>query len=135
MRAVADLQRGKAGWAVSLGTWLLAVCLLGTQWLGLTHAIEHRSHAGTTGTTATGFDTMARMAGGIAAGKAAKGAAADHNCTLFDALALSSCAGVAAVPALPQPAPVALQPSAVALPVFLAASSPYQSRAPPAQPV
>lgn len=131
MQVVANVQRRNAGWGVSLGTWLLAVCLLGTQWLGLTHAIEHRSHmGGVWSSTQAGEGTAKPLTTA-----ATKAAAVEHNCALFDALALSSCAGTPVMLSVAPPQPLALRAIAILFPVFLAVSSPYQSRAPPEQPV
>lgn len=120
-------------WPVALGTWLLAVCLLGTQWLGLTHAIEHRALAAASAQSDNGADFQARAAMPGAQAKAVSpGSHAEHNCTLFDALALASCAGtpVALVFALPVPQPAKSQGRALSW--VSAPFASYESRAPPA---
>lgn len=80
--------------------WLLAACLLGTQWLGLAHAIEHHPVLG--GVSGAVFSTPAASG---TVGSSAHRLHADHNCTLFDALALASCAGSPATPQVDLPAP------------------------------
>jgi hypothetical protein len=58
--------------------------------------------------------------------------ATEHNCVLFDALALSSCAGPSAPPALLAAAPVYFFLARHIALVFSADPLAFQSRAPPA---
>ena len=99
-----------------IGVWLFALCLVATQLLGLLHSV---AHAG-----------VNQVADHWVAAKVVY--AADHSCVLFDALALTSCAG----PATPLSMPAAtigyfFLARHIAR-VFSADSLAFQSRAPPA---
>ena len=105
--------------------WLLAICLLGTQWLGLAHAIEHY------GWTGGRSEAVASMPAASVAGPS-HGLHADHNCTLFDALALASCAGSPAALHIDLPAPRVVATAWRSQFRAISAPAPYDSRAPPA---
>lgn len=100
-----------------IGYWLLALCLVGTQLIGLVHSIVHsgalQSHV---------------IENSIAAQKAF---AVDHSCTLFDALALGSCAGTTDVCLPAGEKPAFFLPLHNTTPVVANAPTPFRSRAPP----
>ena len=98
------------------GVWLLALCLVGTQMLGLLHSVAH-----------AGVNPIAD------AGAAAKVVyTTEHNCVLFDALALSSCAGPSTPPALFAAVSIYFFLARHLALVFSADPLAFQSRAPPA---
>ena len=97
------------------GVWLLALCLVGTQMLGLLHSVAHA------GINPIDSATAAKVV-----------YTTEHNCVLFDALALSSCAGPSTPPALFAAAPVYFFLTRHIALVFSADPLAFQSRAPPA---
>ncbi len=103
-----------------VGLALLFACVVGTQMFGFVHRVVHGDHA------------VAESSGKIAHG--APGAQHGHNCQLFDALTLASCAGATPLQAA-APAPRAT----FRLPLLASAppaSAPlgFRSRAPPVHP-
>ena len=100
----------------SIGVWLIALCLVGTQLLGLLHSV---AHAGTNQVSDSGATVKVVYA-------------TEHNCVLFDALTLSNCAGPATTPSLPA-ATIGFFFLARLVELVLSADPlGFQSRAPPA---
>ena len=99
-----------------IGVWLLALCLVATQLLGLLHSV---AHAG-----------VNQVADHWVAAKVVY--AAEHSCVLFDALALSSCAGASTPPALFAATTGYFFLADHIARVFSADPLAFQSRAPPA---